>query len=57
MEKPPLFSVIIVNWNTCALTLQAIRSVYAQGEEGVEVIVVDNASSDDSVERIRTEFP
>ncbi|MDZ7315973.1 MAG: glycosyltransferase family 2 protein [candidate division KSB1 bacterium] len=57
MKKPPLFSVIIVNWNTCPLTLQAIRSVYAQGEEGVEVIVVDNASSDDSVERIRTEFP
>ncbi len=57
MEALPTFSVIIVSWNTCALTLQAIRSVYAQGDSGVEVIVVDNASSDDSVERIRKEFP
>jgi GT2 family glycosyltransferase len=57
METPVLFSVIIVSWNTCDLTLQAIRSVYAQNDPRVEVLVVDNASHDDSIEKIRSLFP
>ncbi len=53
----PLFTVIIVNWNTKELTLAAIASVLNTKETGVEVIVVDNASEDGSVEAIRREFP
>lgn len=51
-------SVIIVNYNTCALTLQCLRTLYEE-TYGVsfEVIVVDNASKDDSVEKIRLNFP
>ncbi len=47
-------SVIIVNYCTPAFTEQAIRSVKetAQGIR-TEIIVVDNASEDDSLERIR----
>lgn len=51
-------SVIIVNYNTCELTLQCLSSVYKQ-TSGVdfEVIVIDNASKDNSVEKIRENFP
>jgi hypothetical protein len=56
----PVFSVILVNWNTAELTLAAIESVRADaGASGVsvQVIVVDNGSVDDSAARIRTAFP
>jgi GT2 family glycosyltransferase len=51
-------SVIIVNYNTYKLTIQSIQSVY-QYTSGVEfeIILIDNASSDDSVALIRQEFP
>ena len=49
-------SIIIVNWNTCDLLRQCLQSVYEQGSSNYEVIVVDNASSDDSVNMVRREF-
>lgn len=51
-------SIIILNYNTCELTLKALRSVYASrtGYQ-FEVILIDNASSDSSVKKIREEFP
>jgi hypothetical protein len=54
----PDVSVIIVNWNTKGLLRDCIKSVYQQaGNIAYEVIVVDNASSDGSVEMVRREFP
>lgn len=51
-------SILILNYNTADLTLQCLRSVYeSKGRYSFEVIVIDNASTDDSVERIRAEFP
>lgn len=51
-------SIIIVNWNTCGITCDCLRSVYEQTKNvEFEIILVDNASSDDSVETIRKEFP
>lgn len=51
-------SILIVNYNTCDLTLNAIRSVYRSNTSfRYEVILVDNHSIDDSVERVRQEFP
>jgi GT2 family glycosyltransferase len=51
-------SVIVVNWNTKALLLDCIDSLYRTTKESTfETIVVDNASSDGSVEALRLHFP
>ena len=51
-------SIIIVNWNTKDLLFQCLESVYeSAGSLTLEVIVVDNASTDGSVEMVRREFP
>ena len=52
-----LLSVVLVNYKVPQLTIEAVRSVLAscrQIEGEVEVIVLDNASGDDSMERLRT---
>src|ERR1035437_916055 len=50
-------SIIIVNWNTVDLLRQCLRSVYLETHTiNFEVIVVDNASSDESVAMVRNEF-
>jgi len=54
----PDVSVIIVSYNTRELTLNCLRSVYAQTRDlSFEVFVVDNASADGSAEVIAAEFP
>jgi N-acetylglucosaminyl-diphospho-decaprenol L-rhamnosyltransferase len=51
-------SVVIVNWNTCDLLAQCLRSICdTVSDLSFEVIVVDNASEDGSVEMVRREFP
>lgn len=50
-------SVIIVSFNTAELTVNTINSVIETTKENnYEIIVVDNASKDDSVNRITNEF-
>lgn len=50
-------SIIIVSWNTGDLTEQTLASVYREyTPETVEVIVVDNHSSDETVTMIQREF-
>lgn len=50
-------SIILVSYNTADYTIRALESVYAQTHGDFEVIVVDNASSDDSVKKIKDNFP
>lgn len=49
-------SVIIVNWNVRDLLAQCLESVLAQ-DIAAEIIVVDNASADDSTAMVRARFP
>lgn len=51
-------SIVIVNWNTRALLLDCLASVYHTVRGlSFEVFVVDNASSDGSVAAVRQEYP
>ena len=52
----PIVSVIIPTYNRAALVQRAIESVLAQTHDGVEVIVVDDGSSDGSAERLRLRY-
>lgn len=52
-----LVSVVILTWERKEDVLAAVRSVYAQDYKNVEVIVVDNASTDGTVTALRSAFP
>jgi GT2 family glycosyltransferase len=57
VKKSVDVSVLIVNWNTCELLRDCLRSVYAQSGAGeCEIIVIDNGSTDGSPEMVRREF-
>ncbi len=54
----PDVSVIIVNWNTRDLLERCLTTAQANaGALSLELVVVDNASSDDSVAMTRARFP
>lgn len=51
-------SIIFVNYNTCRLTINAIRSVYLYTKMlKFEIIIIDNNSIDDSVKTIKEKYP
>jgi len=51
-------SIIVVNWNTKDVLRDCLGSVYKQSKDVIfEVIVIDNASGDGSVEMVKKEFP
>ena len=59
-EPGPDVSVVIVPWNVRELTLACLASVESRAREDgldVEIIVVDNASSDGTAEAVRAAFP
>ncbi len=50
--------IVILNWNTRALLEKCLQTVFAsEGNFTYKVMVVDNASSDDSVAMVREKFP
>jgi N-acetylglucosaminyl-diphospho-decaprenol L-rhamnosyltransferase len=57
-------SIVVLSWNVCDLLRQCLNSVARDHPSSAdhppltaEIIVVDNASSDGSVEMVRAEFP
>ena len=57
---PPGVSVVIVNWNTRDMVLRLLASLsapHAGSAHELELIVVDNDSSDESAEAVRRQFP
>lgn len=54
MEK--LISVIVLNWNGANYLSDCLDSVVAQDYSPVEIIVVDNASADRSLELVRSKY-
>ena len=50
-------SVMIVNYNTAAFLKRCLNSLSSQGDFNLKVVVIDNASDDNSRELVRNEFP
>jgi len=53
----PKVSVIVISFNTKAMTLACLRSIALETSAAHQVIVLDNASSDGSAAAIAAEFP
>lgn len=58
MQTSPQVAVIVVSYNTRELLLECLSSIIQSTTKAVlEIVVVDNASSDDSVAAAREKFP
>lgn len=53
----PFVYVVVLNWNGWPDTLKCLNSLEMLDYPNYRVVVVDNGSSDDSVDRIKTAFP
>ncbi len=56
----PILTVIIVSWRVCDLLRDCLASLFREtdlGDGALDVIVVDNASGDGTIEMVRSEFP
>lgn len=56
MSSPDLISVVIPVYNQAAFAVEAVDSVLCQSHPNVQVIVVDDGSTDDSAERVAAAF-
>ena len=55
-NNQPLVSIIIVTWNRKEEILDALSAIKKQTYDNIEVVVVDNGSSDGTVEEIRRQY-
>lgn len=55
-NSPKKVSIVIVSWNQGEYTLACLRSVYESNLKDYEVILVDNGSFDDTVQRVKKGF-
>lgn len=56
-NSKPLVSIIILNYNAGDLLLDCIDSIQKSRYDNVEIIVVDNASKDNSHKKCKEKFP
>ena len=54
--EPPTVSVVIPSWNTRGLLERCLETLFASQGVAFETIVVDNASTDGSVELVAERF-
>jgi len=52
----PLISVVVLNWNGLQVLDDCLRSLHNQTYRPIEMIVVDNASTDGSVDFLKEQF-
>jgi GT2 family glycosyltransferase len=55
-QDSPLISVVVLNWNGYQVLDNCLKSLYDQTYRPLEIIVVDNASTDGSVDFVRQKF-
>lgn len=51
----PLLSIVVVNWNSRDLLQQCLQSIGSS--DSIQIVVIDNASTDASAEMLVREFP
>lgn len=56
MNKLPLVSIIIVNYNGYYLLQNCLKSVLNNQYKNIEIIIADNGSTDQSISKIKSEF-
>ena len=56
-EESSLISVVILNWNGEQILENCLLSLQGQTYRPLEIIVVDNASTDNSVSLVKAKFP
>jgi glycosyltransferase involved in cell wall biosynthesis len=54
--NPPLISIVVLNWNGMQVVERCLQSLQQQTYQALEIIVVDNASSDESVDLVRKKY-
>jgi len=52
-----LISIAIITWNRSTEVLRAIESVYKQSYRPIEIVVADSASTNDTIEKIKKQYP
>jgi len=52
-----LVTVVLITWNSAPYLRRCLAGIAAQSHRDLELIHIDNASSDDSVARVRERFP
>ncbi len=52
-ESHPSVAIVLLKWNRWQLTLACLESVFRLDYPDFRVIVCDNDSSDDSMQRVR----
>jgi GT2 family glycosyltransferase len=50
-------AIIVLTWNAAETALECLKTIAEQQRAPEKILVVDNASADDTVERIGKEFP
>ena len=50
-------AIVILNWNGAAMMRRFLPSVIEHSQDVADIVVADNASSDDSLQLLRDEFP
>jgi glycosyltransferase involved in cell wall biosynthesis len=53
----PTVSVVILNWNGKEFLARCLEAVYSQTYQDFEVILIDNASRDGSIEEVEIRWP
>ena len=56
-ELEPTVSIVIPHWNNIDILSECLESISSTDFSNLEIIIVDNASSDNSVQWIKTNYP
>ena len=57
MEKEPLISIVVLNYNAGDLLINCVESLKKSSYQNFEILIVDNISSDNSQTKCKEKFP